>query len=139
MCVWEGVLYFCNLNNLRLFVSALEKSTPYDEPSPLVTVRLVKYKPVIFVQYLYFPAPFTLLTFWLLCCRILYDKRFSAFHYPVTDEDAPNYRSIIQNPMDIATMLQHVDSGQYITCSAFLQDIDLIVTNAKVCMVCSCI
>nr|TKS08403.1 hypothetical protein D5086_0000104250 [Populus alba] len=62
---------------------------------------------------------------------MLYDKRFSAFHYPVTDEDAPNYRSIIQNPMDMATMLQRVDSGQYITCSGFLQDIDLIVTNAK--------
>uniref|UniRef100_A0A2K1X2J3 Bromo domain-containing protein n=1 Tax=Populus trichocarpa TaxID=3694 RepID=A0A2K1X2J3_POPTR len=41
-------------------------------------------------------------------------------------------RSIIQNPMDMATMLQRVDSGQYITCSGFLQDIDLIVTNAKV-------
>jgi hypothetical protein len=88
---------------------------------------------------MYFPASFTLLTFWLLCCRVLYDKRFSAFHYPVTDEDAPNYRSIIQNPMDMATMLQRVDSGQYITCSAFLQDIDLIVTNAKVCLVSSCI
>ncbi|KAJ6690982.1 AAA DOMAIN-CONTAINING [Salix koriyanagi] len=67
-----------------------------------------------------------------ICNRILYDKRFSAFHYPVTDEDAPNYRTIIQNPMDMATMLQRVDSGQYITCSGFLQDIDLIVTNAKV-------
>lgn len=65
-------------------------------------------------------------------CRVLYDKRFSAFHYPVTDEDAPNYRSIIQNPMDMATLLQRVDSGQYITCSAFLQDFDLIVSNAKV-------
>eukprot|EP00258_Populus_trichocarpa_P028742 XP_024444761.1 ATPase family AAA domain-containing protein At1g05910-like isoform X1 [Populus trichocarpa] len=41
-------------------------------------------------------------------------------------------RSIIQNPMDMATMLQRVDSGQYFTCSGFLQDIDLIVTNAKV-------
>uniref|UniRef100_A0A2P2KL76 Uncharacterized protein MANES_04G042700 n=1 Tax=Rhizophora mucronata TaxID=61149 RepID=A0A2P2KL76_RHIMU len=67
-----------------------------------------------------------------VCNRILYDKRFSAFHYPVSDEDAPNYRSIIQIPMDVATLLQHVDSGQYITCSAFLQDIDLIVNNAKV-------
>ncbi|KAL5781114.1 hypothetical protein ACOSP7_006143 [Xanthoceras sorbifolium] len=66
-----------------------------------------------------------------VCNRILYDKRFSAFHYPVTDEDAPNYRSIIQNPMDMATLLQHVDSGQYITCSTFLQDVDLIVANAK--------
>ncbi|XP_017633413.1 ATPase family AAA domain-containing protein At1g05910-like isoform X1 [Gossypium arboreum] len=67
-----------------------------------------------------------------VCNRILYDKRFSAFHYPVTDEDAPNYRSIIQNPMDVATLLQRVDSGQYLTCSAFVQDVDLIVTNAKV-------
>lgn len=66
-------------------------------------------------------------------CRILYDKRFSAFHYPVTDEDAPNYRSVIQNPMDVATLLQRVDSGQYIKSSAFLQDVDLILSNAKVC------
>ncbi|KAK3444067.1 hypothetical protein EUGRSUZ_A00274 [Eucalyptus grandis] len=69
-----------------------------------------------------------------ICNRILYDKRFSVFHYPVTDEDAPNYRSIIQNPMDVSTLLQRVDSGQYITCLAFLQDMDLIVTNAKVCL-----
>ncbi|XP_077212012.1 ATPase family AAA domain-containing protein At1g05910-like isoform X2 [Tasmannia lanceolata] len=66
-----------------------------------------------------------------VCNRILYDKRFSVFHYPVMDDDAPNYRSIIQNPMDIATLLQRVDCGQYLTCSAFLQDIDLIVGNAK--------
>ncbi|XP_044499332.1 ATPase family AAA domain-containing protein At1g05910 isoform X2 [Mangifera indica] len=66
-----------------------------------------------------------------VCNRILYDKRFSAFHYPVTDEDAPNYRSIIQNPMDMATLLQRVDTGQYITCSLFLLDVDLIVSNAK--------
>ncbi|KAL6342555.1 hypothetical protein AAG906_012410 [Vitis piasezkii] len=66
-----------------------------------------------------------------VCNRILYDKRFTVFHYPVMDEDAPNYRSIIQNPMDMATLLQRVDCGQYITCSVFLQDIDLIVNNAK--------
>ncbi|KAK6914572.1 AAA ATPase, AAA+ lid domain [Dillenia turbinata] len=66
-----------------------------------------------------------------VCNRILYDKRFSVFHYPVMDEDAPNYRSVIQNPMDMATLLQHVDCGHYITCSAFLQDVDLIWANAK--------
>ncbi|KAL2328853.1 hypothetical protein Fmac_022280 [Flemingia macrophylla] len=66
-----------------------------------------------------------------VCNRILYDKRFNAFHYPVSDEDAPNYRSIIQNPMDMATILQHVDNGDYITCAAFMQDINLIVSNAK--------
>lgn len=68
----------------------------------------------------------------LVLHRILYDKRFSVFHYPVMDEDAPNYRSIVQNPMDMATVLQHVDCGHYLTCSAFLLDIDLIVANAKV-------
>ncbi|XP_075088821.1 ATPase family AAA domain-containing protein At1g05910 isoform X1 [Nicotiana tabacum] len=66
-----------------------------------------------------------------VCNRILYDKRFSAFHYPVMDEDAPNYRLIIQNPMDMATLLQRVDSGKYVTSKAFLEDFDLIVANAK--------
>ncbi|CAA6668290.1 unnamed protein product [Spirodela intermedia] len=46
-----------------------------------------------------------------VCNRMLYDKRFNVFHYPVTDEDAPNYHSIIQTPMDIATILQRVDCG----------------------------
>lgn len=66
-----------------------------------------------------------------VCNRILYDKRFIAFHYPVMDEDAPNYRSIIHSPMDMATVLQRVDCGKYLTCLGFLQDIDLIVSNAK--------
>ncbi|XP_068647706.1 ATPase family AAA domain-containing protein At1g05910-like [Aristolochia californica] len=66
-----------------------------------------------------------------VCNRILYDKRFTVFHYPVSDEDVPNYHSIVQNPMDMATVLQQVDSGHYLTISAFLQDIDLIVANAK--------
>lgn len=66
-----------------------------------------------------------------VCNRILYDKRFSSFHFPVLDEDAPNYHSIIHNPMDIATLLQRVDSGKYITCRMFLEDFDLILVNAK--------
>ena len=34
--------------------------------------------------------------------------------------------------MDIATLLQRVDSGTYITCKSFVEDFDLIVVNAKV-------
>nr|XP_029151541.1 uncharacterized protein LOC112777999 [Arachis hypogaea] len=60
--------------------------------------------------------------------NIMIDSYASA----VSDEDAPNYHSIIQNPMDMVTMLQRVDNGWYITRSAFLQDIDLIVSIAKV-------
>eukprot|EP01018_Ginkgo_biloba_P034610 Gb_05160 [translate_table: standard] len=66
-----------------------------------------------------------------ICNRLLYEKRFSIFHYPVMDEDAPDYHSIVQNPMDVATLLQRVDSGHYLTCSAFLQDVELIPANAK--------
>ncbi|WOL04434.1 ATPase family AAA domain-containing protein [Canna indica] len=66
-----------------------------------------------------------------VCNRILYDKRFTVFHYPVSEEEVPDYHSIIHNPMDVATLLQHVDSGQYLTRTAFLQDVDLIVSNAK--------
>lgn len=51
------------------------------------------------------------------------------------DEDAPNYRTIIQHPMDMATVLQRVDCGHYLTRSSFLLDIDLIVSNAKVCTI----
>ncbi|KAL6576378.1 hypothetical protein OROHE_000159 [Orobanche hederae] len=33
--------------------------------------------------------------------------------------------------MDIATLLQHVDSGKYITCKSCLEDFHLILTDAK--------
>ncbi|TVU08937.1 hypothetical protein EJB05_42385 [Eragrostis curvula] len=66
-----------------------------------------------------------------ICNRILYNKRFSVFHFPVSEEEVPDYRSVVQNPMDMATVLQKVDSGQYLTSAAFMKDIDLIVSNAK--------
>ncbi|GLJ11487.1 hypothetical protein SUGI_0168660 [Cryptomeria japonica] len=66
-----------------------------------------------------------------VCSRLLYEKRFSVFHYPVMDEDAPDYYAIVQNPMDITTLLQRVDNRHYLTCSAFLQDVELIPANAK--------
>ena len=64
--------------------------------------------------------------------RILYNKRFNAFHFPVSEEEVPDYRAVVQNPMDMANVLQRVDSGQYCTQAAFMKDIDLIVSNAKV-------
>ncbi|XP_071687101.1 ATPase family AAA domain-containing protein At1g05910-like [Rutidosis leptorrhynchoides] len=67
-----------------------------------------------------------------VCNRVLYDKRFSAFHYPVLDEDAPNYHAVIQSPMDMSTLLQRVDSGKYITCKVYLEDFDLILANTKI-------
>ncbi|KAJ3681129.1 hypothetical protein LUZ60_015618 [Juncus effusus] len=66
-----------------------------------------------------------------VCNRILHDKRFGVFHYPVTEEEVPDYKTVIQNPMDMATVLQRVDSGFYLNRSSFTKDIDLIVSNAK--------
>lgn len=66
-----------------------------------------------------------------ICNRILYNKRFNVFHFPVLEDEVPDYRSIIHKPMDMATVLQRVDSGQYLTRAAFIKDIDLIVSNAK--------
>ncbi|XP_037442649.1 ATPase family AAA domain-containing protein At1g05910-like isoform X1 [Triticum dicoccoides] len=66
-----------------------------------------------------------------ICNRILYNKRFTAFHFPVSEEEVPDYRTIVHNPMDMAAVLQRVDSGQYFSQAAFLKDINLIVTNAK--------
>jgi hypothetical protein len=63
---------------------------------------------------------------------ILYNKRFSVFHFPVSEEEVPDYRSVVHTPMDMATILWKVDSGQYLTRAAFMKDIDLIVSNAKV-------
>ncbi|GLJ11477.1 hypothetical protein SUGI_0168470 [Cryptomeria japonica] len=48
------------------------------------------------------------------------------------DEDAPDYYAIVQNPMDITTLLQRVDNRHYLTCSVFLQDVELIPANAKI-------
>lgn len=64
--------------------------------------------------------------------RLLCERRFSIFHYPVLDDEAPDYRNVVHNPMDVATLLQRVDSGQYLTKKAFLADVDLIPANAQV-------
>eukprot|EP00249_Psilotum_nudum_P007003 c20237_g1_i1 orf=334-3666(-) len=67
-----------------------------------------------------------------VCNRLLCEKCFSVFHYPVMEEDAPNYNAVIQTPMDVVTLLQRVDNGHYLTLSAFLQDLELIPSNAEV-------
>ena len=50
------------------------------------------------------------------------------------DKDDDDEQLIIENPMDMATLLQRVDSKIYVTLDAFLKDFDLILSNAKVCL-----
>lgn len=51
------------------------------------------------------------------------------------DDEAPDYRNVVHNPMDVATLLQRVDSGHYLTRSTFLKDVDLIPANAQVLII----
>jgi hypothetical protein len=64
--------------------------------------------------------------------RLLCERRFGIFHYPVPDDEAPDYRNVVHNPMDVATLLQRVDSGHYLTKKSFLADVDFIPANAQV-------
>ncbi|KAK7081664.1 ATPase AAA domain-containing protein 2, partial [Halocaridina rubra] len=52
------------------------------------------------------------------------------FTKPVDEEEVPDYREIIKEPMDLETMMTKIDQHQYESAQEFLQDIDLICNNA---------
>ncbi|KAH9508111.1 ATPase AAA domain-containing protein 2B [Bulinus truncatus] len=58
------------------------------------------------------------------------DKKFSIFAKPVNIENAPDYYEIIEHPMDLSTMMGKIDLHEYGTVKAFMNDIDLICSNA---------
>ncbi|CAF2415814.1 unnamed protein product [Rotaria sp. Silwood2] len=54
------------------------------------------------------------------------------FLEPVTEELAPNYFSIIQNPIDLSKIQQKINNKIYVNNSAeFIQDIELMVANCE--------
>ncbi|NXG81257.1 ATAD2 protein, partial [Baryphthengus martii] len=62
--------------------------------------------------------------------RLVVDRRFRAFTKPVHPEEVPDYDRVIQQPMDLSTILSKIDSHQYLTARDFLKDIDQICSNA---------
>ncbi|XP_035828419.1 ATPase family AAA domain-containing protein 2 isoform X2 [Aplysia californica] len=58
------------------------------------------------------------------------DKKFSIFAKPVDIDDAPDYYEVIEQPMDLSTMMSKIDLHEYGTVSAFMKDIDLVCSNA---------
>lgn len=52
------------------------------------------------------------------------------FAWPVTDEIAPNYSSIISKPMDFSTIRQRIEEGEYKSISDFTDDFKLMCDNA---------
>ncbi|OCT79030.1 hypothetical protein XELAEV_18030126mg [Xenopus laevis] len=62
--------------------------------------------------------------------RLATDKRFSIFSKPVDIEEVSDYLEVIRNPMDLSTIMMKIDKHRYLTALDFLQDIDLICSNA---------
>ncbi|XP_049548455.1 bromodomain-containing protein 7 [Anopheles darlingi] len=52
------------------------------------------------------------------------------FAWPVTDDIAPGYSSIIMKPMDFSTIRQKIDDNEYNTVSEFSDDFKLMCENA---------
>lgn len=52
------------------------------------------------------------------------------FAWPVTDDIAPGYSSIISNPMDFSTIRQKIEQNQYAMMQEFSDDFQLMCDNA---------
>lgn len=63
--------------------------------------------------------------------RLLSDKdKEGFFQYPVTDQLAPGYSSIITHPMDFSTIRKKISQDEYSNLSEFRADIELMCENA---------
>ncbi|XP_035828327.1 BRCA2-interacting transcriptional repressor EMSY isoform X2 [Aplysia californica] len=51
------------------------------------------------------------------------------FTFPVDPQDAPDYYTVIQTPMDFSTMRKKLENGQYSSFEEFQADMELIRTN----------
>src|SRR5579859_3319124 len=53
------------------------------------------------------------------------------FVQPVNKEEVPDYYAVVQEPMDLSTMEQKLDSDQYTTPDEFVRDAKLIFNNCR--------
>lgn len=70
------------------------------------------------------------------CAEILLElekakhKKYSwPFLYPVTEQDAPGYFSIITHPIDLSTIRNKFDTRRYSSASEFVADLNLMISN----------
>lgn len=65
-----------------------------------------------------------------ILAKIARNKLFYMFTRPVDVEEVPDYLDIIQQPMDVETMMTKIDRYAYESAKDFLSDIELICSNA---------
>lgn len=59
-------------------------------------------------------------------------KAYTPFYFPVNPDEVPDYYLIVDNPMDLSTMREKLNDGEYSSFEQFMADIRLIVRNANV-------
>lgn len=62
--------------------------------------------------------------------RLLIHKCASLFTKPISEDHAPNYRSIVLQPMDLQTLKRNIDSGSIRTTMEFRRYVMLLCYNA---------
>jgi Bromodomain/JmjC domain, hydroxylase len=62
---------------------------------------------------------------------VCHDKQANLFLHPVTDDIAPNYSTMIKNPMDLGTMQDKLNHGKYASVQAFLADFTTMIENCR--------
>ena len=65
-----------------------------------------------------------------ILAKIVRNKLFYMFTRPVDIEEVPDYLEIIRQPMDLETMMTKIDQYAYNSAKDFLEDIELICSNA---------
>lgn len=66
----------------------------------------------------------------LVYSRLASSKCASIFSKPITDDQAPGYKTIILRPMDLQTIKRNLDSGLIRTTAEFQRDVKLMCYNA---------
>ncbi|XP_051168462.1 ATPase family AAA domain-containing protein 2-like isoform X2 [Leptopilina boulardi] len=65
-----------------------------------------------------------------ICAKLARNRQFFMFTKPVDTDEVPDYNTIIEQPMDLETMMTKIDMHSYLCARDFLDDVDLICRNA---------
>nr|CAD7429035.1 unnamed protein product [Timema monikensis] len=65
-----------------------------------------------------------------ICAKLARNRQFFMFTKPVDINEVPDYLSIVNEPMDLETMMTKIDLHRYSSAKEFLDDVDLLCRNA---------
>ena len=64
--------------------------------------------------------------------QTLMDRHFGhVFNAPVDVDKYPNYRNVVDRPMDFGTIRKQIDANSYKCLDDFVTDVNLVLANAR--------